>query len=185
MKAKALREGDEVILQGAPWSVLSATKQGHGMIQLTVADARGQTFSKAVPKDREFDCSREDGDGVGVITAVLGATELWREYPDGARVVHFVDESTVAAHLLAWHGVTWEGVTLAEARVHGGKPVMAGKRVSHIDPVAERTMTPQQALAAADYAGIMALHHNLHHGDIVTPPNHSHADLRPTDPNDG
>lgn len=160
-KAKALTEGDVLRLGSDSWTVLSNRKTPDGW-HLTVVNASGLPFSKTVPGKREFEvidrAPLHDETGAQTrwagqedVEQVLGGVLLY-EAQEGAHGRSYrvtpVDEATVAAHLLAFHAVTWEGVSLAEAR--------------RAIPNAERTLTPEEALKLADFEGMIAMHERLH-----------------------
>lgn len=175
MKAKHLTEGDIVALNGKPWTVLSNRKVADGW-HLTVANASGLPYSKVVPGKREFEVvdrapihdetgAQTRWAGVEDVVEVLGGIELYRVTDTSAGKQYVcapVDESTVAAHLLAFHNLTWAGVSLGAARA--------------AIPNAERTLTPEEALKQADFEGMLAMHETLHQtGEL--PVQHTHGPL--------
>lgn len=176
-KAKLLTEGDIVRLGNEPWTVLSNRKTADGWY-LTVVNAAGMPYSKTVPGKREFDvvdrAPLHDEAGAQTrwasqddVEQVLGGVQLYEAQTGADGAVRYtvaeLDEATVAAHLLAFHNVTWEGVSLAEAR--------------RSTPDAERTLTPEQALKLADFEGMLTLHKTLHEMGDLLPVDHRHGDL--------
>lgn len=177
-KARDLRPTDIVILNGAPWTVVECSKAGKGLRKLTVTQHGVASFSKVVPAGRDFDRPvrvtegrkvsqirwSEPDDEVEAALMEAGGSLLGVEHSDGSFTLPRVDEATVAAHLLVFHGVTHSGVSLREARASR--------------PDAEKTMTPEEALRLADFESAVALHDELHAaGDL--PVAHVHTGKRP------
>lgn len=188
-KAKALVEGDRLLLGGKVWTVMSCRKVGKGQYNLAVSNAFGGTFSKVIEGKREFEVEppKPLHDAAGaqtrwatngdVVEEVLGGVELWRE-AGGVYTVQTVDEASVAAHLLAFHGVTHNGVSISEARVSGARRLGQDKNGNGgwLEPVNERTLTPAEALKRADFQAMSDLHDRLHaEGNLPVP--HTHTDL--------
>lgn len=163
VRADALSEGDTVLAKGKTWAVTAIKvrrKKGTAALTLT---GDGGSFSADVPADRRFDRVELTGPAgeqqrwatpaeaaepvsseaaAATVSAVLGARLIGAQRDaEGRYVVPRVDEATVYAHLLTFHGIGVEPATLDAARELG-----------------EAEHTAAEALALADFGQAVATH---------------------------
>lgn len=162
--ADSLSEGDQVQAKGRTWAVTALkVRKKKGTVALTLTGDSG-SFSADVPASRGFDRVELTSDTgaqqrwaqpaeatAHVVTSeqaeqavsdVLGARLIGTQRDAGGQyVVPLLDESTVYAHLLAFHDIGVQPAGLAAARELG-----------------EATHTAAEALALADFGQAVATH---------------------------
>lgn len=109
-----IRKGDVVELQGKPWKVTKTKLKDARRVKVTV-ERDGETFSANVQlkaqvtkieKAATKPWSEPDTPAEKVVEEVLGATlEAVKPGLDEAYIVPLVDVSTIASHMLIFHGI--------------------------------------------------------------------------------
>lgn len=115
---------DTVELQGKKWTVVKVKSKDARRVKVTV-ERKGETFSANVAKKGQAmkveaiptkPWTEPDTPAERVVEEILGATiEAIKPGPDEAYIVPPVDVSTIASHMLIYHGI--EAV---DVRVVGG-----------------------------------------------------------------
>jgi hypothetical protein len=109
-----VRAGDTVILQEKPWQVVKSKLKDARRVKVTV-ERKGEIFSANMPIKAQVmrvepiatkPWSEPDTPAEKVVEEVLGATlEAVKPSDDEVYVVPPIDVSTIASHMLIFHGI--------------------------------------------------------------------------------